>query len=323
MGMFQSLKDRFFSRHDGAIEDFVLAAYGKLPIYKDYIIWECYHGGAAEFKQWMDETFGLQWEEFDGKNARLAGPCRAMLLMPGGRNVVAVSMWPSADEGNMRKFPFALFACFNRGEIVGLGLRGALEALDPVWRALEAEYDQVRHCANIEDLYSYFQRSAPQAEPPAEDPAEKELPLADWFEAIYPGQAGTLRKWLDSELQMALDAYRGFPEQGESLAARLPIARDLSFSRQAEFWEQLFKQNLKRCPAIPSVVIDLSGQDGPAAMNLAWRDLKREDGRLFAMKYEDYEHLENLTPDAPPRGSGEDIDPDLTIEKWIAGFAEP
>ena len=323
MGVFQTFKDRFLSRGGGNIESFVMAAYGKLPIYKDYIIWECYQGGAAEFKQWLDDAFGLTWEDLGDKSARLRGPCRALILLPGKRHAVAAAMWPSADEGNMRKFPFALFACFGRSGIVNRGLRGALEALDPVWQALEAEYDQVRQCGHIEDLYTYLQQSNPQVEPAGEPPGEDELSLAEWFEDIYPDRAPAFRKWIDSELQMAIDAYRSFEEQGESLAVRLPLARSLGTARQVEFWEQVFKQNLKRCPAMPSLVIERTDGEGPDALSLVWRELKREDSRLFADKIHNYEFIETLMPDKLVRpGPEEKIDPDLTIDQWIAGFAE-
>ena len=136
-------------------------------------------------------------------------------------------------------------------------------------------------------------------------------------------QAAAFRNTIDSELRMVLDAYRGFPEQGESLAIRLPIARRMSIPLQAELWETLFKLNLKKLPAVPSAVIDLSGDpDGPAALTLCWRDIAREDGRLFAGKVDNYENVENLVPATPPAASGGEIDPEVSIEDWIASFGE-
>jgi hypothetical protein len=137
MKFVQSFKDRFLARGGGRIERFVLSAYGKLPIYKDYIMWECHAGGAAEMKRWLDESFGLTWEEFGGKGVLPAGPARALLLLPGGKWAVAAALRPSTDEGGLRKFPMTMFAVFGRGEIIGRGVRGAIEALTPIWEALE------------------------------------------------------------------------------------------------------------------------------------------------------------------------------------------
>ena len=319
-GSFQSFKDRFLSRGGGRIDSFAMAAYGKLPIYKDYIIWECQQGGAAEFKLWLDEAFGMPWEAFDGKNARLNAPYRVLLLLPGGRHAVVASMWPSADEGDLRKFPFSLFTVFSRGDIIGRGLREAVEAVTPVWRAMEAQYRKIKQCQCIDDLYGYLQRSTPTVDVPEPSPDE-ELSVEDWLGWMYPGSVGNLRRWLDGELRTVIEAYRSFPEQGESLAARLPLARRLSTAPQVEIWDQLFRQNLKKMPVFPSVIIDCDPAEETGAVILVWRELRREDGRLFANHLADYEYVEMLAPLETPNRDGDDPSESRTeVERWIGSF---
>ncbi len=321
-GALQNLKDRFFSRGGGAIESFTLSAYGKLPIYKDYILWECLNDGAEDFKQWLDVAFGKTWEDFDGKSARLRGPCRALILLPDGKYAVAASMWPSADEGNMRKFPFALFTTFSRGDVVGRGLRGALDALAPVWLSLEREYEKIRQLGSIDELYAYLQRTDPSVQPPEPAP-EQNLSLEQWHEALCPGRGRAFRRWIDHELNQVISAYRGFPEQGESLAVRLPLAGRLDIPTQAAIWESVFKQNLKKIPVFPSVVIEKGEDDEPGAITLVWREWLVDDARLFADKIRDYEFVEMLIPDKlAGDGADGELEDDLEIEAWIASFGK-
>ncbi|MCL5270620.1 MAG: TagF domain-containing protein [bacterium] len=328
MKFVQSFKDRFLSRGGGRIESFVLSAYGKLPIYKDYIMWECHAGAAAEMKRWLDEAFGMTWEEFGGKGIVPAGPARALLLLPGGKWAVAAALRPSTDEGGLRKFPFTLFACFGRGELVGRGVRGAVEALTPVWESLEDQQRRLAAIDNIEDLYSYLQRTAPApADPcPEADGAAGEgtLDVAAWMQAIGPDNPAGLRRWFEEKIRETLAAYRGFPEQGESLAARLPLAPGLSAALQADLWAQAFQGNLKKCPAFPSLVIERPEAEGAApAVSLVWRELKREDAWLFSGRTGEYEFVENLCPPAPPDlPAGDDGDAPADPVQWLESLGQ-
>ena len=149
-GPLENLKNKLLSRGGGKIDTYVLSAYGKLPIYKDYIMWDCHLPGAAEFKRWLDESFGLTWEEFGGKNVRPDGPSRVLFLLPSAKAAIVGVVWPSADEGNMRKFPFALYTSLRQNEMVGRGVRGAIETARPIWRSLVEQYDAARKCTDID-----------------------------------------------------------------------------------------------------------------------------------------------------------------------------
>jgi len=56
-GAFSHWRDKHLAHAGGPMEGFALSVYGKLPIYKDYIIWECHQDGAADFKRWLDDAF--------------------------------------------------------------------------------------------------------------------------------------------------------------------------------------------------------------------------------------------------------------------------
>jgi hypothetical protein len=138
--------------------------------------------------------------------------------------------------------------------------------------------------------------------------------------AIDPADPAGLRRRLEEMIRETLAAYREFPEQGESLAVRLPLAADLGAAIQADLWAQAFQGNLKKCPAFPSIILELAadgpeptapvpagrGAGTPVAVSLVWRELKREDAWLFSGRTGEYEFIENLcsTPAAPAPAAG-------------------
>lgn len=317
-GGFQNFKDRFLSRGSGPIEDFVLCAYGKLPIYKDYIQWECHQGAALHFKQWLDQAFGLAWDQYDGKNVRLRSPMRGLLLTPDGRSAVVASFWPSADEGNLRKFPFVLFACFPRGELVGRGVRGAVEGVGPLWRCFDEQYEQIQELGSIDALYSWLQRTNPKPEPAAAD-VENQLNLEFWMESFDSADPGAYRRQAENLVRQTLRAYRSFPEQGESLAACLPLAADHSDALQAEVWAEAFGANLKKIPAFPSILIDRTSLREPGTITLVWRPLQIEDSMLFGEFVDQYDHVEHLVPsrEALAQSETEPLTSAKTVEEWV------
>jgi hypothetical protein len=321
---FQNFKDKYLSRSHGRLSGFILSAYGKLPIYKDYILWECNVGGAAEFKRWLDESFGLAWEEFEGKGTTLRGPARAMLLLPGGRHAVALAIRPSTDEGGLRKFPFCVFAVYPRGEIVGRGVRGAIESLLPVWRSLEMQCQAMHECTTIEGLYSFLQRETPMMEEDAA-PTEGEPDLAAWLAALDTTHGAGCRAASEQAVRSTIAAYRTFPEQGESLAVRLPLASSLDVAPQTELWAEAFQSNLKKIPTFPSFILEME-EDGapPRAVELIWRDLKREDARLFGQQIESYEFIENILPAAPIENAdtAASSPPPADTAAWLASLGQ-
>ncbi len=323
-GPFQNFKDKFLSRGKGRIEAYTLCAYGKLPIYKDYILWECNAGGSAEFKRWLDDAFGMSWEEFEGKGVTLRGPARAMLLLPGGKHAAAMSIWPSTDEGGLRKFPFCVFSIFSRGDIVGRGVRGAIESLQPVWRSLECQYKAMKECRSIDELYSYLQRATPLLDDEVA-PSDSELDLATWFADLDATHGNGCRAAAERTARSTISAYRSFPEQGESLAVRVPLATGQDVAAQAELWAEVFQSNIKKMAAFPSLIIEMEDGGGqPKALGLVWRELKKEDARLFGEQIESYEFIENLVESGVPRtvdGAAADPVP-ADGAAWVAGLGQ-
>lgn len=322
MKFMRDLKDRFLSRGDGPLPGFVLSAYGKLPIYKDYIQWECRMGGAAQFRQWLDEAFGIRWPEFEDKNAPVRAPMRGLLLLPNGRHAVVASIWPSSDEGGLRRFPFALFGAFGRGSVVGRGVHGALAAAEPLWRCFDREFEALGACGDISAVYSYLQKSGSEVcEGLDLNGAAQVLDVSQWFESLDPEDPVGYRLQVERNLRQMLAAYRGYPEQGESLAVRLPLCSRYSLGLQVEAWARAISENLEKCPVFPSMVIEPPAVQRPGgSVCLVWREIKPEDARLFAPDPGAYDFIEDPVPSASaqPDRAAETVEAVEDLEQWLA-----
>src|SRR5262245_47556618 len=106
-----------------------LNAYGKLPIYKDFISAGLTDPGAREFRNWIDRGFSHRWSSEDVlKNTSI--PRHLFLLrLPESGSFVTGSLWGSEDEGGLRRFPFTIFACLPEGHAAAEPLTAA-EHLD-------------------------------------------------------------------------------------------------------------------------------------------------------------------------------------------------
>src|SRR5450432_409692 len=87
-------------------------AYGKLPIYKDFISSGMTDPPAQEFRAWLDKGFSHRWSADEGCREMEIPPHSFLLRMPVWKGYAAGSLWGSSDEGGLRKFPFALFFSF-------------------------------------------------------------------------------------------------------------------------------------------------------------------------------------------------------------------
>src|SRR5450755_3035283 len=89
-----------------------VSAYGKLPIYKDFISSGMTDAPAREFWGWLDKGFSHRWSTDEACQNVDVPPHSFLLRMPDCKGYVAGSLWGSSDEGGLRKFPFALFFSF-------------------------------------------------------------------------------------------------------------------------------------------------------------------------------------------------------------------
>src|SRR5262245_1332620 len=132
-----------------------LNAYGKLPIYKDFISTGLTDVPAREFRSWLDKGFSHRWS-VDENYRQTEIPSHSFLFrLPDGKGCVAGSLWGSSDQGGLRKFPFTLFVSFPSGQTASDPVT-ALEYLSPLERRCRELRDQFGPGASLASLYQAY-----------------------------------------------------------------------------------------------------------------------------------------------------------------------
>src|SRR5688572_22174193 len=114
---FQHLRDILRPSAGAGGRELALGAYGKLHLYKDYINLACTDGDGAEYKRWLDQAFGATYETLGGRSVEPGGPRRILWPIDGNHSWAVAMLWPSADAGGLRKFPFSFFTTIPRRAI--------------------------------------------------------------------------------------------------------------------------------------------------------------------------------------------------------------
>ena len=124
-------------------ESWPLFAFGKLPVYKDFISAGLTDDVSREFRDWLSNGFSRHWSLRDDCRPTEI-PLHAFLIrLPESRKMAVGALWGSTDQGGLRKFPFALFTILPAGKPVA----SVLTALDylPVFesraREIRRKYD--------------------------------------------------------------------------------------------------------------------------------------------------------------------------------------
>ncbi len=203
-----------------------LQAYGKLPIAKDYQRVGASEGAARTLRDWLDQTFSGA-----AAGAELAAPLR-FAFAPEREEPLLGTLWPSADSGGLRKFPFALFIERRRRALVEAASHGfASEA--PAFAAFDAWYAARSNYGDGQALLAALRGRTlevkePQGSAEAVEPAS--VPWREWLGALWP-QNG------DTELQATLQTIAKLaPAVPTSVALRLPLVVDLPFADQIGAW---------------------------------------------------------------------------------------
>jgi hypothetical protein len=310
---FQNLKDKLLSKGDAKIDSLPLSAYGKLTLYKDYINLEVNDGPAAIFKKWMDQAFGMTFEEFGGRAVTLDYPSRIVWNLPGAKALAVGVVWPSTDEGGLRKFPFSFFTVLSRGAVASKPLAEGLAHFTSIWLSLERLYAEARDLSNIESFYSAFRER--KAEPDfnftqSDKPEPSSLP--EWLAALSSSDEAYPHR-LTEAVSNLIAGCRSLSQQGGALAARLPISSSYALIPQVCLWERAFRENLKNCAPFPSMILpsdatlaDPSLSAAPA-ISIIWRDVIKEDARLFASDVTAYDNVEDIAGES--RSPAADIPP--------------
>ncbi len=276
----------------------VLRAYGKLPFYAEYRRLELAPGTPTVFSQWLDAG-RLAWvrnpERAPSSRTR---PSRVLIGLPGAKEAVVASIWPSRDNLG-REFPFAFFVTC------------ALEALgaDPVERWVAAGvihetfatlHKEVHALGSGGDFYRAFRKRAITLR--GEDIEQRLRSVrADaatiepraWFRGLRLGDDVTPEAWFDGLLCRA-QRWRAQPDALRQSALACPLAEGYACDVQAVLYLEWLGRLLGALGRNPWMVAPT--QCGPSAptLSLVLRDLLPGDYQLLTNDDRDYGYVEHL-----------------------------
>jgi type VI secretion system ImpM family protein len=278
-------------------ESWPLFAFGKLPVYKDFISAGLTDDVAREFRDWLSNGFSRHWSSRDDCRSTEI-PLHAFLVrLPESRKMAAGALWGSTDQGGLRKFPFALFTILPAGKPVA----SVLTALDylPVFesraREIRRKYDAAGSLAAV-----YQELRGARIEIPVR--AEEHI-RARLAEALGRSRVGPLATALfgnDARAQWAallsgLDAAARRPGAGAA-AFRVPLEVETAPLDQMKLWTVRLMR-LSTTGAGPSGVLYRIGGEVPSGVFL-FRDVRAEDILLLHSAAIPTDFVEEIPPPA-------------------------
>jgi type VI secretion system ImpM family protein len=259
---------------------FPLQAYGKLPIYKDFISIGLTDPGAREFRQWLDRGFSYRWAENEQYRDTEIPPHGFLLRLPESRSCVAGVLWGSSDEGGLRRFPFTVFVSFPAAQPAADPL-AALHYLAAIERRCDEVRDGYAAGAVLSDFYKAYRGAEFECALKTREQAGKELksaiadfPVSEFAESLFGARAAT--RW--PAFLAALGEAAG--QANGPGAIRLPISGLLPRSREIALWLR-WLERLDAKPRRPVTGVLYTGGRGPGRAVLFSRDLAPEDFLLL------------------------------------------
>jgi type VI secretion system ImpM family protein len=279
-GLFRRLLSGGSSEEKVRTARYPLQAYGKLPIYKDFISVGLTDPAAKEFRQWLDRGFSRKWA-VDEQYRETEIPAHGFLLrLPESRASVAGALWGSSDEGGLRKFPFTVFLSLPAGQPAADPL-AAVHYLVPFERRCEEIRDGYAAGASLAAFYKAYRGAEFECAVKTREQVYRELKSAigdflvsEFAESLFGPRAAA--RW-PAFLASLEDAAGQASGPG---AIRLPLSGVLPRSREITMWLRwLDRLDGKRRRPVTGVLYT-SGR-GPGRAVLFFRDLGPEDFLLL------------------------------------------
>jgi type VI secretion system ImpM family protein len=278
-------------------ESWPLFAFGKLPVYKDFISAGLTDDASREFRDWLSNGFSRHWSSRDDcRSAEI--PLHAFLLrLPESRKMAVGALWGSTDQGGLRKFPFALFTILPAGKPAA----SVLPALDylPVFesraREIRRKYDAVGNLAAV-----YQELRGARIEVPVRKEEQIRTRLAEALARSRIGalatalfESGAPTQW--AALLSGLEAAARRPTAGAA-AFRFPLAEEKTPLDQLKLWTVRLTKS-SPAGAVPSGVLYRTGGEAPRGV-LFFRDARVEDILLFHPAAIPTDFVEEIPPPA-------------------------
>ncbi len=276
-------------------ESWPLFAFGKLPVYKDFISAGLTDDASREFRDWLSNGFSRHWSTRDDFRSAEIALHAFLLRLPESRKMAAGALWGSTDQGGLRKFPFALFTILPAAKPSA----SVLTALDylPVFesraREIRRKYDAGGTLAAV-----YQELRGARIEIPVRPQKQIRERLADALARSRVGPLATALFEDDAATQWAallsgLDAAARRPTAGAA-AFRLPLADETSPLEQMKLWTVRLAQ-ASASGAVPAGVLYRTGGAAPRGV-LFFRDARAEDILLLHPEAIATDFVEEIPP---------------------------
>jgi type VI secretion system ImpM family protein len=281
------------------------SAYGKLPLYKDFLR----HGLAApeaqSYRQWLDRGFSRHWDEDSVCKTHKIAPHAFSLSFDGLARRVTGCLWGSHDHGELRSFPFTLFVSLPAGG--GLGDLSILRALEEVAQSAAALRSTLDAAPDVQTFYHRLRASSLtlrlEREKALAGRLDKEtagVRVGAFAESLYGDEAPSLWPALLTYLDRRRSAARSRDRAATPpLACRLPISPLLPVALQAELWSALVLGAGARGKEPLNVIFPWKGADPAGGLLILERNLRPDDVFIFHPAPPHYDFLEDLRKTVP------------------------
>jgi len=254
-----------------------LNAYGKLPIYKDFISSGLTEPGAREFRNWIDRGFSHLWSHDEARRETEIARHLFLLKLPESGAFVAGCLWGSQDEGGLRRFPFTLFTVLPGGHRAADPL-AATEHLEIFERQADAILRRFGPGGSLAEFYRVYRGAEIDLPVKPFERIDREaraelagFPMASLAKALF-GE-GAAARW--PALLSGLDALGSDAGGPGAPPVRLPLSGALSRPRELQFWLLRLSRSGSRRRAVTGMLYESGVRAGRALF--FWRDLKPED----------------------------------------------
>ena len=268
-----------------------LSAYGKLPIYKDFLRHGLAGAEAQAFKRWVDRGISKLWPAQDAYRDHEIGSFALLLNFPGTGQQILAYLWGSHDHGALRRFPFVLFVSLPAvRSLAPLERLDALAQLVAQGRALRKELADLD---GIDGFYPLIRTRAIHLTLHGDRQIREQ-----YLESAKP-EVGELGRSLFGEEAAvrwpALLSQLKHPSRNDRqpFAGRLPTCRLLAPERLSALWCLL----LSKRRGGPLQLLWSAGGDG--GITILHRPIEPEDIFAFHPEMPDYPAIRDLRAGNP------------------------
>lgn len=296
-----------------------ISCYGKLPIYKDFLRENLASKHAQAFKHWLDKGIGHYWGANDVFRGETIYPHAFLLRFPGTARYVVGYLWGSHDEGELRFFPFSVFASLPAGR-EAFPPHAVLEILEPMIAAGRRWHNESTQLTSFEDFVKWSRGLSLEVTlKPEQEVISEILSGAD----ALTMDDFTTGLWMEgSDLEWpALLSYMGrYHDRVKShrhpteLAVRFPSSGRLPLVLQAQYWTLIIERFDNRRERPFQMLMPV--YEEKAGITVILRNLRPDDVFAFHPQMPLNEHIEDFRGSVPRR-AGHDVDPMTLADKQL------